>query len=348
MRISALPGLSLVLSAILSASAATRIYWSATDATGSYVVRAEGDGSNPTNIVSGAANILGPNGLESAHGLLFWPDQQLGAIRQVNPDGTGIATVTLAQNPYDVFVKAQQVYWTSQQRNYIDTVQTNGAGYLRILASPTVSQPFAIEVTASNLYWSQVNGSGSIRRSDLDGSNIVTVIPNAYVYDFQVTSNFIYFADNNFPSAIKRANLDGSGITNLVADGGFYNGVCVTTEAIYWSALNDADGGGIRRADLDGRNATNLYNAPFGTSIRGVVVLADTVTGPHFGQLAASVGQFKFTLEVDPGTSYRIETSANLTNWTEITNFVGSTRTITITNAVPAGSDNLFFRARTF
>ena len=55
------------------------------------MVRANADGSSPVNIVSGTANILGPNGLESANGLLYWPDQQLGAVKQVNPDGTGAA-----------------------------------------------------------------------------------------------------------------------------------------------------------------------------------------------------------------------------------------------------------------
>jgi len=338
---------------VSSALAQVKIYWTATDGSGAYVVRANGDGSNPVNIVSGATNILGPNGLETANSLLYWPDQQLGAIKQANLDGTGVATFRLAQNPYDVFANAQQVYWTSQEYHYIDTQLTSGAGYLRLLASPNVDRPFAIEVIATNLYWSRVSGSGSVLRSDLNGGNIVTLIPNAYVYDLQVTSNYIYFCNNNYPSGIKRANLDGTGVTNLITDTfgiGLLNGVCVTADAIYWSALNDDNGGGIRRASLSGLNRTNLYNAPGGTAVRGVVVFSDVITAPaspRFTSTAIVSGLFSYTLQVDSGRTYRVETSGDLTNWTELTNFVSAGTSVTFTNVIPPGTTNLFFRART-
>lgn len=345
-------GLSVFLAGVLPAPAQVKIYWTATDASGAYVVRADGDGSNPTNIVSGAANILGPNGLEYANGRLFWPDQQLNAVQQVNPDGTGLATFTAAENPYDVFAGAQRTYWTSQELNYIDTRLNDGSGYLRLLASPDVNRPFAIEVTDSSIYWSQVSGSGSIQRADLAGANIVTVIPRAFVYDLQVTANHLYFADNNFPSAIKRANLDGSGVTNLVTDSfgiGLINGLCITGDAIYWSALMDGNGGGIRRAGLTGSNPVNLYNAPAGTSVRGVVVIPEAVTpaAPRFTHYSARPGEFTFTLQVEPGKTYRVETSGSWTNWTEMTNFLSTSTSVTLTNALPADAGHLFHRAWT-
>ncbi len=349
----AIRGLIVLGVGVFSASAQTKIYWTATDGSGAYLVRADGDGSSPVNIVSGAANILGPNGLETANGLLYWPDQQLNAVKQANLDGTGVATFSPAQNPYDVFATAQQVYWTSQSYDYLDTELINGTGYQRILGSPNISQPFAIEVTATNIYWSRVSGSGSILRSDLSGGNIVTLIPNAYVYDMQVTSNYIYFCNNNFPSGIKRANLDGTGVTNLITDTygiGLLNGICVTAEAIYWSALNDDFGGGIRRASLNGLNRTNLYNAPAGTAVRGVVVLQEVAAPaapPVFTNPNLGLGGFRYTLQVESGRTYRIETSSNLTNWTEITNFTSAGTSMTLTNVIPVGTTNLFFRART-
>jgi hypothetical protein len=341
--------------AAATASAEVKLYWTATDGTGAYVVRANADGSSPANLVSGAANVLGPNGLETANGLLYWPDQQLNAIMQANPDGTGVTTFATASNPYDVFGTTTQVFWTSLTGNYVDTQLTNGSGYQRVLGSPDVASPFAVEVTSSNLYWSRVSGSGSILRSDLNGANIVTIIPSAYVYDFQVTSNYIYYCDNNYPSAIKRANLNGTGITNLVTDTfgiGIINGICVTSNALYWSAFNDDFGGGIRRATLTGGGRTNLYNAPSGTSVRGIVVLevaTATVVSPPpvFTNAAAGSGGFAFTLLVQPGNPYRIYTSGNLTNWTEITNFVSTGTAATFTNAIPPGATNLYFRART-
>lgn len=353
--ISRLAIIGLIALGVVSAPAQPKIYWTATDGTGAYVVRADADGSNPVNIVSGIANVRGPNGLETANGLLYWPDQQLNAIQQVNPDGSGLATFATANNPYDVFGTATQIYWTSQTDNYLDTQLTNGTGYERIFTSAAVTSPFAVEVTASNIYWSEVNGQGRIRRSDLNGNNIVTLIPNVFVYDFQVTSNYIYFADINYPSgALKRANLDGTSITNLVtgAFGGvdLINGLCVTTNFIYWSEYNPASGGGIRRASLAGTGRVDLYNAPPGSGIRGVVVLPEVaapVAPPYFSSAALRPGGFAYTLQVESGRTYRIETSGNLTNWTELTNFVSAGTTVTQTNVIPDGATKLFFRART-
>jgi len=335
-----------LVAAASAASAQVNLFWTATDTAGAYVMRAGGDGSNPTAIISGASNVRGPNGLEHTDGLLYWPDQQLNAVKQASPDGTGVTTFRLASNPYDVFSTGQRVYWTSQSGNYIDTQLANGTGYQRLLASPQVSAPYAIAATASHLYWSQVGGAGSLRRSDLNGANIVTIVPVAHVFDLQVSGNFIYFADNNAPSAIKRANLDGSGITTLVTTTsgiGLVNGLLVTDDAIYWSALSDANGGGIRRADLGGGNVVNLYNAPDGTAVRGVVVLP----GLLFSDPVAAAGKFSFTLHVESGKLYRIETSGDLDNWTEITNFVSSSTTFALTNNIPAGPGQLFYRART-
>lgn len=343
---SRIPGFIGAFAALATMTAQADLYWTATDAAGAYVMRAADDGSNPAAIISGLSNVRAPNGLEHAEGLLYWPDQQLNAVKQARPDGTGATTFRLANNPYDVFSTGQQVYWTSQSGNYIDTQSANGTGYQRLLASPQVSAPYAIAVTGSHLYWSQVGGAGSIRRSDLNGANIVTIIPTAHVFDLEVAGNFLYFADNNAPSAIKRAYLDGSGVTTLVTGEsgiGLVNGLFVTDDAIYWSAFSDEAGGGIRRADLNGGNVANLYNAPAGTVVRGVVVLP----GIRFTDPVAAAGEFSFTLQVEPGKTYRIETSGNLDNWTELTNFISSGTTFSLTNAIPAGPGQLFYRART-
>lgn len=348
-------GLACLTFPAMNAAAQDKIYWTMTDGSGAYVVRADANGANPVNIVSGIANVKGPNGLEAINGQLYWPDQQLTAIKRVNPDGSGVATFTTASNPYDVFGTATQIYWTSQTGNYIDTQSTNGSGYQRLFNSATVTSPFAIEVTADYIYWSEVSGQGRIRRSDLNGGNIVTLIPNVFVYDLQVTSNYIYFADINYPSgALKRANLDGTGITNLVtgAFGGvdLINGLCVTTNYIYWSEYNTFTGGGIRRASLGGTGRVDLYNAPAGSGIRGVVVLpegAAPAAAPVFTSASKAAGGFAYTLQTEVGRTYRIETTSNFTHWTELTNFTSAGTSISFTNPIPPGVTNLFFRART-
>jgi hypothetical protein len=324
---------------VISAAAQTKIFWTMTDGSGAYIVRANADGSNPVNIVSGIANVKGPNGLETANGLLYWPDQQLNAIKQVNPDGSGVATFATANNPYDVFGTATQIYWTSQTDNYLDTQLTNGTGYQRLFTSATITSPFAIEVTASQhlLVRSQRSGPHPPLRSQRQQHRH----PHPERLRVRLPSHLELhlFADINYPSgALKRANLDGTGITNLVtgAFGGvdLINGLCVTTNFIYWSEYNPSSGGGIRRASLGGTGRVDLYNAPPGSGIRGVVVLPEVATparpsGVHQFRTAVP-GGFAYTLQIESGRTYRIETSGNLTNWTEITNFLSAGTSVTL------------------
>ena len=127
---------------------------------------------------------------------------------------------------------------------------------------------------------------------------------------------------------------------------------CVTSNALYWSEYIASGGGGIRRANLNGTSRTNLYTAPTGTVVRGIVVLESAappivVPAPVFTNAAAGPGGFAYTLLVQPGNTYRIYTSGTLTNWTEITNFVSAGTTATFTNAIPSGPTKFFFRART-
>jgi len=113
-RISAAAILFLIFSSSVSSPAQTKLYWTETRAEGGFVMSANGDGTGPKEIVSGAANILGPNGLEYGNGFLYWPDQQLNVISKVRPDGSGWAVFTTVTNAYDVFITSERVYWTAR------------------------------------------------------------------------------------------------------------------------------------------------------------------------------------------------------------------------------------------
>lgn len=333
------------------------LYWSATDSSGSYIVRANSNGTNPVNIVEGADKVLGPNGLEYFNGKLFWPDQQLRAVQTANLDGGSVSRFHEDNNPYDVFGTSQLIYWTSQTGNYIDTQLPDGTGYQRFLSAPDVDKPFAIEVTSNYIYWSEVGGQGRIRRSNLDGSDIVTLIPNVFTYDMQVTENYIYFGDNNYPDgALKRANLDGTGIVKLATGlfGGvdLINGICVTDNAIYWSAFYGFSSGIIKRANLDGSSQQDIYISPDGMRLRGVVLVSESTTTPPapplFSKPAIGPTGFTFTLTVEAGKTYVIDSSTNLTNWTEWARFTSAGTTENFTFVIPLnGTAGTYFRAWT-
>lgn len=256
-------------------------------------MRADADGANVTEVLSGAANIKGPNGLEFGQGRLWWTDQQLTAVKSVLPDGSDVKTFTVASNPYDVFI-GDRVYWTSQTANYLDSAKVDGTDANRILGNSVIVSPFPVAVTEANIYWGEVNGQGRIRRSDLAGGNVTTLINNVFSYDFQIVGDKIYLADNNFPAGIKRANIDGSELIPLTAEGvvGLAHGIFVTEDAIYWADFGTR---AINKAGLDGSSPTALISRP-DASVRGVVVLtvADGETAPSITQQpqsqTASVG----------------------------------------------------------
>jgi hypothetical protein len=330
------------------ARAEVALFWTATDAGGAYVMRAAGDGSNPVAIVSGAENVLGPNGLEYFEGYLYWPDQQLNAVRRVKPDGSGLGTFAEARNPYDVFMTPGDGFWSSQEEGYVDTRRVGGGGYQRLMTSPTVTRPFALAVTDEAIYCSQVNGSGSIVRAGRTGGNVTTLVPRAFVYDLQVTDKYVYFADNNYPGGIRRVNLDGTGDVTLVPGGALFNGICVTADAIYWSALMDGEGGGIRRCALDGGNPVILYRSPGGTSVRGVVAL-ELESGParpRLHDVSLTAESIRFLADTEPGKTYHIEGASSLSGWSELTHFTASGTASTIALPRGAGAANQFFRLR--
>ena len=324
-------------------SADAQIFWTETRSDGSaFIMRANADGTNPTELVSGAANIKGPNGLEFGNGRLFWPDQQLNAIKSVQPDGQGVTEFTPAANPYDVFI-GDRVYWTSQTGNYIDTQKLDGTDFMRPLNRNTVNRPFPVEVTAANIYWAEVSGSGRLRRSDLAGANIITLVNNVFSYDFQIVGGLIYIGDNNFPAGIKRADLDGGNVITLTPVT-FLNGLCVTKDAIYWSDLQS-----VNRCSLTGADPITLINRPE-AAVRGVVFLEETPgpKKPVVGNPQLIAGDLIFTLQGDPGQTIHVESTPVLPSptWTDLGAYTAAATPLQITNHVGTTPGPKLFRAR--
>lgn len=141
------------------------------------------------------------------------------------------------------------------------------------------------------MFWSQVGTSNRLMRSNLDGSGAQTLLTGVNSYDFEVTGGYIYLTTTD--GFVKRANLDGSGLTTLASGLGFLNGIDVTDDTIYVSALNGVTtlpsgtqtlgAGRIFSMGLDGSGAAEILRAqeiydrdqPFSPSqVRGVAVLA--------------------------------------------------------------------------
>lgn len=259
----------------------------------------------PSALVTDPSRVKGPNGVEFAGGRLWWPDQQLNRIASMLPDSTAFKSYNIS-GAYDVDVHGGMLYVTRQNAGDILKLDLSLSFPPAEIFSTGLASPFAIDVTADSVFWTQVGTSNRLMRSNLDGSNVQTLLTGLTSYDFEVTQDAIYLTTTD--GFVKRANLDGSGLATLASGLGFLNGIDVTADAIYVSALqgtfttpqgNTTLGAGrIVRMALDGSGAVEVIraqqdfdpNLPFSPSqVRGVAVLA--VPEPEsYGMVLAGLG----------------------------------------------------------
>ena len=122
----------------------------------------------------------------SASGRLFFLDLSAGRVLSVNPDGSDLKTLV------------------NEGRKRPDGV--------------------VLDVAAGHMYWTNMGdpkkNDGSIMRSDLNGTNMVTIVVPAGTFTpkqlkLEKTSGKLYWSDGE-GMRVMRANLDGSGIETLV------------------------------------------------------------------------------------------------------------------------------------
>ena len=119
------------------------------------------------------------------------------------------------------------------------------------------------------MYWS----SKHIQRANLDGSNVETLVRNAYGdgIALDVAGGKMYWTAF---LTIRRANLDGSNVEDLVTelDAPAHIALDVAGGKMYWA---EEDTGKIRRANLDGSNVEDIV-----TGLREPVGIALGTTSP--------------------------------------------------------------------
>lgn len=301
---------AIVLTIAASAASADTLVWSETTGfTNTPSISTATPPGATTTLVTDQTQVKGPNGVEFLGGRLWWPNQQripisngfvvnnLWSIGTSLPDGSDVQVISTGGfQPYDLDLQGNLVYWTDQNSNVIrhfdvTTARRTSSNFLTELTSP-----FAIDVTADAVYWSQVGTSNRIMRSNLDGTNITTLLTGINSYDFEVVGSQIYYTTTG--GAVLRSALDGSGLTTLATGLGFLNGIDVTDNAIYVSVLQGVfegpgfttlGAGRISRMNLDGTGAEVVHIAPqvftsgvpFNPSlVRGVAVVTAPVPEP--------------------------------------------------------------------
>ncbi len=240
--------------------------------------------------------------------LLFWGERGSGRIYGGDRAGThrnAIATDLIS--PEDVAVYASTVYWVDSGAGKVECADSDGTNRRAIAASERGVTGIAADRVNSKLYWTCLPSGpsdvplydGAIRRSNLDGSNVETLVSfspsDAFAWQiavdpvarrlFWISLSWDELNAGTCSGRIVRAGLDGkhpvtilSGLcdpTDLTLDGS--TGTASTY--VYWTS---EDPGSISRARVDGTGVVTL--------VAGVPAAESVAVDPDEGRMYWTVG----------------------------------------------------------
>ena len=185
-----------------------------------------------------------------------------------NPDGVAVPPVAIAVDEL-----TGRIYWVQPQGASASTGSTirsaaaDGSDNQQVIPAGNNRSSLAIDTIRGHLYWTE---NDAIRRSELDGSNIVTVrasVSGQTVRDLAVDpfAQTIYWIDPS-QTSLFRAGTDGSGATAIVT-GLATNARGVAVQPLQ-GALYYSSGATLYQALLDGSSPAPIaqlsgaYNGP--------------------------------------------------------------------------------------
>ena len=288
-----------------------KMYWAVYDQVGfgtdaSAIYRADLDGSNVEGVVGSKAGsrefILDVDG-----GKIYWDHEDVpptwypeapNFIRRADLDGSNVEDLVLVLMESGIprlwDVGGGKVYWSKKDwmdETTIQRTELDGSNTEALVTGVGPLWKFAIDLAGGKMYWMEDNDpvggkskqfKGTIRRADLDGSNVEDLIDGIrgpWYFDFalDVGKGKMYWTDNSYEedeshiSTILRANLDGSNAEVLVTGISTQQLVLdAVGEKIYWTDWGTdywSPDGTIQRANLDGSNVEILVTGLFSPSI---------------------------------------------------------------------------------
>ena len=288
-----------------------KMYWAVyaqvgvgTDASAIY--RADLDGSNVENVVGPKAGsrefILDVDG-----GKIYWDREDVpptwypeapNFILRADLDGSNVEDLVLVLMesglPRLLDVGGGKVYWSKRDwmdETTIQRTELDGSNTEVLVTGVGPLWKFALDLAGGKMYWMEDNDpvggkskqfKGTIRRADLDGSNVEDLIDgirSPWYFDFalDVDRGKMYWIDNSYEedesriSTILRADLDGSNVEVLVTGISTQQLVLdVIGGKMYWTDWGRdywSPDGTIQRANLDGSNAEVLVTGQSSPSI---------------------------------------------------------------------------------
>jgi len=190
-------------------------------------------------------------------------------LRRANIDGSG--QEILYSIPYNSSIslaldrEAGWVYMSAHGGEWCDGIvryRMDGAGPREPILPNVCSGGVAVDAAAGKLYWSDLHNENTIKRANLDGSEVETLLPEAGspgALALDLPAGKIYWSQKYGPGIVMRADLDGSNVETIVPGEDRSRGMALDLHAgkLYWT-INEDSLREIRRANLDGSDAELL------------------------------------------------------------------------------------------
>jgi hypothetical protein len=171
-----------------------------------------------------------PYGITATSSALYWVDANDDSLFSSGLDGSNKLTLITQtslpagdhiDNPSDIAVTDSAIYWSDVSAHQILKANLDGSGVQRLISDNSVTAT-NLAVTGTNIYWS--DQSGAIKRSNLDGSNIVDVVSGlTFPAGIAVTDSLIYWSDSGAgvvqSIGINVVGANASAATTVIASG---------------------------------------------------------------------------------------------------------------------------------
>ena len=260
--------------------------------------------------------------VDMAGGKLYWAEkisERTGRIRGANLDGTNVKLVkNLTSVPHGIVLDTVngKLYltnaWGKVQRLNVDgsNFQPN---FITDLNTP---RNLALDVTGGKVYWTETSGgSGRIRRANLDGSKVETIVTSlAIPMDIAVFGNTLYWAERMDEHRGEIRSIALTGMPNITTHRSFPKsvplGIAVdgVEGTLYWTtSLGD-----ISRSPLDGRQfPQQTVVTGLGTPER----LAVQVKAPEIPEVLVTDAMLRIAPSpvISPGIGEQLTLSLNIT-----------------------------------
>ena len=196
-------------------------------------------------------------------GKLYWSEQSKsgGIIKRANFDGTYVETLaSLSSVPLDITIDAvgNQIYWTNSDLQ-IQTATLNVEDIRTVIQLEKDFLKKTVTVGCSSYLFGTFGCEKEIRYINLTTPSDITL---------NTVDGRLYWTE--LSGRIRRVNLDGTNVETLISDLETPYGIAVVDDKVYWAEEVDENSGKIQRANLNGTNIETLatvYGIPFDISI---------------------------------------------------------------------------------